>query len=84
LKSELEPVIMDADLAIPCGLILNELISNAFKHGFPQGESGEIKVTCAPGLEAAACSGLTTLESGSPRIWALMRPSHSAYGWCGP
>ncbi len=49
LRSDLEPVIMDADLAIPCGLILNELISNAFKHGFPHGESGEIKVTLRTG-----------------------------------
>jgi len=44
LKSELESVIMGADLAVPCGLILHELISNALKHGFPNG-SGEIKVT---------------------------------------
>jgi len=45
LQSELESVIMSADLAIPCGLILNELISNAFKHGFPNGAGGEIKLT---------------------------------------
>ena len=45
LQSELEPVVMSADLAIPCGLILNELISNAFKHGFPNGAGGDIKVT---------------------------------------
>ena len=44
LKSELESVIMGADLAVPCGLILHELISNALKHGFPNG-GGEIKVT---------------------------------------
>ena len=49
LRSELEPVIMDADLAIPCGLILNELISNAFKHGFPNDATGEIKVTLRNG-----------------------------------
>jgi two-component sensor histidine kinase len=49
LKSELDPVIMDVDLAIPCGLILNELISNAFKHGFPKGETGEIKMTLRSG-----------------------------------
>jgi len=36
---------MGADLAIPCGLILNELISNALKHGFPSSEGGEVKVT---------------------------------------
>ena len=45
LKTELEPVTMGADMAVPCGLILNELVSNAFKHGFPKGTCGEIKLT---------------------------------------
>jgi two-component sensor histidine kinase len=49
LKSDLEPVIMSADLAVPCGLILNELISNAFKHGFPDGVGGEIRLTLRNG-----------------------------------
>lgn len=44
LKTDLEAVTMAADLALPCGLILNELISNAFRHGFPDG-AGEIKLT---------------------------------------
>jgi two-component sensor histidine kinase len=51
LKSELEPIIMSVDLAVPCGLILNELISNAFKHGFPNSAGGEIKVTLRSGPE---------------------------------
>jgi two-component sensor histidine kinase len=45
LKIEMEPVIMSVDLALPCGLILNELVSNAFKHGFPGEGGGEIKLT---------------------------------------
>jgi len=45
LRADLEPVIMGADLAVPCGLILNELVSNAFKHGFPEGARGKIKLT---------------------------------------
>ena len=45
LKTDLERVIMSVDLALPCGLILNELISNALKHGFPNGAGGEIKLT---------------------------------------
>ena len=32
------------DEAIPCGLILNELISNAFKHAYPRGRKGAVSV----------------------------------------
>jgi PAS domain S-box-containing protein len=32
------------DNSIPCGLILNELVSNALKHAFPEGEEGEINI----------------------------------------
>jgi two-component sensor histidine kinase len=33
------------DASIPCGLILNELVSNALKHAFPGGKEGEINIT---------------------------------------
>jgi two-component sensor histidine kinase len=44
LRLELEPVTLPVDRAIPCGLILNELIVNALKHAFPDGRSGSIRV----------------------------------------
>ncbi len=44
LKQEVEEILLDVNTAIPCGLILNELISNSFKHAFPEGRSGEVHV----------------------------------------
>lgn len=40
----LEPVQVSMDLATPCGLLVNELISNALKHALPSGQGGEIQV----------------------------------------
>jgi len=39
-----EEVFFDLDTAVPCGLILTELISNALKYAFPAGETGEVKI----------------------------------------
>jgi PAS domain S-box-containing protein len=39
-----EGVVVSLDRAIPCGLILNELMTNALKHGFSNGQTGEITV----------------------------------------
>jgi len=37
---------VDIKNAVPCGLILNELISNIYKHAFVERDSGEIKIVC--------------------------------------
>lgn len=43
-KLELENVNVLIDTAVPCGLIINELISNSFKHAFPDNRAGNIRV----------------------------------------
>ncbi|MBI5818459.1 MAG: DUF3365 domain-containing protein [Verrucomicrobia bacterium] len=44
LESHLEEVSVDLDQAVSCGLIINELVSNALKHAFPDGRAGRIEV----------------------------------------
>ncbi len=40
--SDMEPLELDVDMAIPIGLIVNELISNSLKYAFPENRFGEI------------------------------------------
>jgi PAS domain S-box-containing protein len=44
LKIKAEDCMLSIDTAIPCGLMINELISNALKHAFPGGRGGEILI----------------------------------------
>ena len=44
LETELEDVHLDINAAVPCGLLVNELISNALKHAFPEGRKGVVKI----------------------------------------
>lgn len=44
LRTELAPVSGDLDTALPLGLIVNELVTNAYKHAFPPGRDGELLV----------------------------------------
>jgi len=37
-------ILLGIDLSIPCGLIINELVTNAFKHAFPQDQDGKIDI----------------------------------------
>jgi two-component sensor histidine kinase len=45
LHTRVEDVFLTVDLAIPCGLILNEMLSNCLKHAFPGDRRGEIHIT---------------------------------------
>ncbi len=44
-KIEMETIEFEIETAIPLGLILNELINNSFKYGFPFEKPGEVQVS---------------------------------------
>jgi two-component sensor histidine kinase len=44
VRVEAEPLELSVEQAIPCGLILNELVSNALKYAFPNHREGQIVV----------------------------------------
>lgn len=48
LTTEVEDIRLGVDYAMPCGLIINEPVSNSLKHAFPEGKDGEIKIVMRP------------------------------------
>ncbi len=53
LKLDVEAEPLDIDLAVPLGLVVNELVGNALKHAFPNDRTGQVRVE----LKATASGG---------------------------
>ncbi len=45
VKVDADPIFLDITKAAPCGLIVNELLTNSFKHAFPDNREGVITVS---------------------------------------
>jgi two-component sensor histidine kinase len=67
-------MVLPVETAVPCGLILNELTTNALKHAFPSGSGGTVTVGTELHAESATVSlwvrdtgvGLPAGQDGSP------------------
>jgi PAS domain S-box-containing protein len=59
---ELESLLVPIEVAIPCGLILNELISNVFKHAFPGDTDGTVSIRTK--READGCLLMEVSDNG--------------------
>lgn len=55
LQLQVADVSLDPDTAITCGLLLNELVSNALKHAFPDGTQGEIQISLTETKQGQLC-----------------------------
>jgi two-component sensor histidine kinase len=63
LVSQVADVFLPIDVAVPCGLMLQELVSNSIKHAFPGGRSGEIRIAMSP-VSYGSSAGLRRGGSG--------------------
>ncbi|WP_052309918.1 PAS domain S-box protein [Methanocella arvoryzae] len=45
LSVDCEEILLSIDASISCGLIVTELLTNSFKHGFPGGREGQVTVS---------------------------------------
>jgi len=66
LQLNVEEVWLDVDTAIPCGLILTELVSNALKYAFPNGQPGEIGVNVRHGADGQILLHVSDTGVGFP------------------
>jgi len=77
IKSEVETMRLDVDTAIPLGLILNELITNALKYAFPDGRVGMITVRL---FEAQNQLVLQVADDGVGATNTEVAPKSSSFG----
>lgn len=66
LEVDTVKLLLPISVAIPCGLIVNELITNAFKHAFPGGRGGEITVGLADAGDGHAILSVSDDGIGIP------------------
>jgi len=68
------PVLIDT--AMPLGLVLNELLSNAVKHAFPGGNKGIIQVRLDKGPREGLVIEVSDNGVGFPKDFDVKRDSH--------
>lgn len=66
LRIDVGDAVLDIDEAIPCGLIINELMTNCLKHAFPEGRKGEIAIVCHVGSNGQVALEVADTGIGLP------------------
>lgn len=61
LLLDIYPIPLTINQAIPCGLILNELVTNSYKHAFDEEQEGEIQISMHRDKDLV---GLTVQDNG--------------------
>jgi two-component sensor histidine kinase len=60
------PLSLSLDSAVPCGLIINELVTNCLKHAFPAGRRGTVHIAMELGNDRQVTLRVTDDGIGLP------------------
>jgi PAS domain S-box-containing protein len=78
IELEVEDLDLDIDQSLSCGLIINELVVNAYKHAFPDEQSGSIRVSLVRDEEGGAL--LSVSDDGRGLVETLKSSSRQGLG----
>ncbi|KFB69805.1 response regulator [Candidatus Accumulibacter vicinus] len=76
---DLAPAALCIEAAVPCGLIVNELVSNAFKHAFPGGRGGRVDVALECDADGAMRISVSDDGVGLPPDFSIAH--QKSMGW---
>lgn len=75
--SDIEPAVVSSDQVAPIGLVVNELLTNAYKYAYPEGQAGEVRVTGAWAAPDRYLIEVADAGRGLPEGFDLARPGAS-------
>ncbi len=75
LKTDVEEMALSMDVSVPCGLIINELLSNSLKYAFPGGRQGIISVSLHRGEAGRVLLTIRDDGVGFPREIDIRNPA---------
>ena len=78
LKYEVQPLHLDVDTAIPLGLIITELVTNALKYAFPDDRSGTVEISL--GKNKAGKLSLKVSDNGVGKDAAPSLENSTSFG----
>jgi PAS domain S-box-containing protein len=82
LHAELDAVALELDDALPCALLISEVISNSLKHAFPDNRDGEIRIVLRGQPGTGVSLSMADNGVGLPGISIGPPPARSVSGWC--